>query len=89
MNFDPTFSQQLSIPIRVFTSARDVHRVEEKKMMNKRFAGLTLAAVMMMAPFATQAVAQQGPPPPPPGYGSGYGPAYGWDAPPRDFRRVA
>jgi len=88
MNFDPTFSQQLSIPIRVFTSARDVHRVEEKKMMNKRFAGLTLAAVMMMAPFATQAVAQQGPPPPPPGYGSGYGPAYGWDAPPRDFQEI-
>ncbi|QEE31119.1 hypothetical protein FTW19_01260 [Terriglobus albidus] len=40
---------------------------------------------MMMAPFATQAVAQQGPPPPPP---SGYGPAYGWDAPPREFQEI-
>ena len=52
-------------------------------MINKRFAGLTLAAVMMTATFAAPAIAQ-GPPPPPPGYG----PAYGWDAPPREFREI-
>ena len=58
-------------------------RVEENKMINKRFAGLTLAAVMMTATVAAPAIAQ-GPQPQ-------YGPppqAYGWDAPPRDFQMM-